>query len=536
MKAATRPELESEPENPPPHELDRDFCYRALRTRDARFDGRFYTAVTSTGIYCRPICPARTPKLENCLFLPSAAAAQSLGFRSCLRCRPEAAPGAAVARGSVNTVTRALQLIAQGDLTPGTLEAFAERLGVGSRQLRKLFDRYVGAAPIAVAQTQRLLFAKQLLTETALPMTQVAAAAGFGSVRRFNAVFQETYARSPSQLRALHASRTAAEPVVEIKLPFTPPYDFAAMLEFLGPRAIPGVECVVAGEYLRAFSIGAAQGTLAVRQAPDKPQLIARIHCTNIAVLRPVIARLRRLFDLDADSHTIDAQLARDPALAGRVLARPGLRVPGAWDSFELAVRAILGQQVSVAAAKTFAARIVDKYGTALPKSARLPTASAPVRLFPSPSTLAEADFQGIGLTRARSSALQGLARAIADDDTRLQPAASLSASLERLIELPGIGEWTAHYIAMRALSEPDAFPAADLGLARALAPRDQPEQRPDVRAIAARAEAYRPFRAYAVLRLWLQPEDTHTAAPTQHIRRQRRQPRTVATRTSLPM
>jgi AraC family transcriptional regulator of adaptative response / DNA-3-methyladenine glycosylase II len=199
-------------------------------------------------------------------------------------------------------------------------------------------------------------------------------------------------------------------------------------------------------------------------------------------------------------------------------------------------VRAILGQQVSVAAAKTFAARIVDKYGTALPESARLPTAAAPVRLFPSPSTLAEANFQGIGLTRARSSALQGLARAIAEDDTRLQPAASLSASLERLIELPGIGEWTAHYIAMRALSEPDAFPAADLGLARALAPRDQPEQRPDVRAIAARAEAYRPFRAYAVLRLWLQPEDTHTAAPTQHIRRQRRQPRTVATRTSLPM
>jgi AraC family transcriptional regulator of adaptative response / DNA-3-methyladenine glycosylase II len=490
--------------------LDRELCYRALRARDARFDGRFYTGVTSTGIYCRPICPARTPKLENCLFFPSAAAAQRLGFRPCLRCRPEAAPGHAVARGTLNTVNRALQLIADGQLGSGQLEAFSGRLGIGTRQLRRLFDRHVGASPNQVAQTQRMLLAKQLLTETQLPISQVALAAGFGSVRRFNAAFRDTYERAPTQLRtSRRRSAHDGDPVVEIRLAYAPPYDFDAMLEFLGPRAIPGVEQVHDGSYQRAFRLGASFGSFSVRDRPEQSQLIARIRCTDIEPLGQVVSRLRRLFDLDADSRSIDAQLSLDPTLAARVRARPGVRVPGAWDHFELAVRAVLGQQVSVSAATTFASRLVAQYGAELPERARLPQparkpAPPPThQLFPEPATLARADFVAIGLTGARIATLQALARAVSGDDQCLQPAASLEDSVARLCELPGIGPWTAQYIAMRALREPDALPIGDLGLVRALfgsGARVQPRQ------MELRTQVFRPFRAYACLRLWLQP------------------------------
>jgi len=495
--------------------LDRELCYRALRTRDARFDGRFYTGVTSTGIYCRPICPARTPKLENCMFLPSAAAAQRLGFRPCLRCRPEAAPGHAVARGTLNTVSRALQLIADGQLASGELEAFSGRLGIGTRQLRRLFDRHVGASPVQVAQTQRMLLAKQLLSETELPISQVALAAGFGSVRRFNAAFRRTYERAPSDVRTSTARRRTgreSDPVVEIRLSYAPPYDFQAMLDFLGARAIPGVERVHDGEYQRAFRLGDAYGSFSVRDCPEQSQLLARIRCTEIEPLGQVVARLRRVFDLDADSRTIDAQLSQDPLMAARVRERPGVRVPGAWDHFELAVRAVLGQQVSVSAATTFAARIVAQYGTPLPESARMPhsarkpqapEAPATDQLFPSPKTLAGADFVAIGLTGARIASLQSLARAVCTDDQCLQPAASLDDSVAKLCALPGIGPWTAQYIAMRALREPDALPVGDLGLIRALfgsSARVPPRQ------MALRTQLFRPFRAYACLRLWLQP------------------------------
>jgi AraC family transcriptional regulator of adaptative response / DNA-3-methyladenine glycosylase II len=508
-QAAQDLELRSDDEDT----LDRELCYRALRTRDARFDGRFYTGVTSTGIYCRPICPARTPKLENCLFLPSAAAAQRLGFRPCLRCRPEAAPGHAVARGTLNTVSRALQLIADGQLSSGALETFSGRLGIGPRQLRRLFDRHVGASPVQVAQTQRMLLAKQLLTETELPISQVALAAGFGSVRRFNAAFRRTYERAPSELRTSR-KRTSREhePVVELRLSYAPPYDFQAILEFLGPRAIPGVERVHKGEYQRAFRLGDAFGSFSVRDDPERSQLIARIRCTDIEPLGQVVARLRRVFDLDADSRTIDAQLSHDPLLAARVRARPGVRVPGAWDHFELAVRAVLGQQVSVSAATTFAARLVTQYGSALPESARMPQVArkshtsepAPTeRLFPDAKTLARADFVAIGLTGARITTLQALARAVCIDDQCLQPGASLEDSVSKLCDLPGIGPWTAQYIAMRALREPDALPSGDLGLVRALFGSSA---RVPAREMELRTQVFRPFRAYACLRLWLQP------------------------------
>jgi AraC family transcriptional regulator of adaptative response / DNA-3-methyladenine glycosylase II len=347
-----------------------------------------------------------------------------------------------------------------------------------------------------------MLLAKQLLTETQLPISQVALAAGFGSVRRFNAAFRRTYQRAPSDVRVARRRTTSEQdPVVEIRLAYAQPYDFNAMLEFLGPRAIPGVERVHDGSYERAFRLGEAFGSFSVSDDAERSQLIARIRCTDIEPLGQVVSRLRRLFDLDADSRSIDAQLSLDPLLAERVRARPGVRVPGAWDHFELAVRAVLGQQVSVSAATTFASRLVEQYGTELPERARMPQ---PVqKLFPTPAVLARADFTGIGLTGARIATLQALSRAVCADEQCLQPAVSLADSVTKLCELPGIGPWTAQYIAMRALREPDALPNGDLGLVRALfgsGARVQPKQ------MELRTQVFRPFRAYACLRLWLQP------------------------------
>jgi AraC family transcriptional regulator of adaptative response / DNA-3-methyladenine glycosylase II len=485
------------------HALDRTLCYRALRARDARFDGRFYTAVVSTGIYCRPICPARTPKLENCLFLPSAAAAQQLGFRSCLRCRPELAPGMAAGRGSINTVARALELIAEGVANDGGMNALCDRLGIGTRQLRRLFDRHMGASPVAVAQTQRVLFAKKLLTETSLPMTEIAAAAGFNSVRRFNHALRQTYARPPSALRRPDTADATAQPGVTLKLPFSAPYDFTGILEFLAARAITGVELVTHDSYRRSFALGGAVGQLEVRAADAQTFLWARIHSSDVKLLGAIVTRLRRLFDLDADSTKIDALLVRDPAFKKRVRARAGVRVPGAFDSFELAVRALLGQQVSVRAASTFAARLVSEHGVSLPASAR--SEGFPERLFPTPEALRDADLTRIGLTGARSDSLRALAAAVARDAHFLEPAATLPETLQRLCALPGVGPWTAQYIAMRALREPDAFPASDLGLLRALETADG---RPSAAQLERRSQAWRPYRAYAALRLWSQAGD----------------------------
>ncbi len=483
--------------------LDREICHRALRARDARFDGVFYTAVVSTGIYCRPICPARTPNVENCIFLPSAAAAHQMGFRPCLRCRPEIAPGLAGWRGSANTVSRALSLIAQGGFDEDGVDALAARLGVGARHLRRLFDRYVGASPIAVAQTHRVLFAKQLITETSLGMAEIALAAGFQSIRRFNDTFVKTYARSPSALRRTQAlKRTDAG--LTLKLGYSPPYDFRAILEFLAARAIPGVEAVEGDRYRRTFAIGNARGRVEVRAAPGKHYLLARIETSDVSVLSAIVTRLRHLFDLDADISAIDAHLAQDPNLRVRVLARPGLRVPGAWDSFELAVRGVLGQQITVRAATTFAGRLVRAHGEPLAGGAS--EKQAPSTLFPTPEVLATADLIKIGLTRARSSTLNALATAVVLEPALLRSADQLDETIERLCRIPGVGPWTANYIAMRGLREPDAFPAADIGVLRALAVG---AKRPTPKLAAAAAEVWRPWRAYATLRLWTQPTAT---------------------------
>ncbi|MDB5219012.1 MAG: transcriptional regulator, Ada family/DNA-3-methyladenine glycosylase [Myxococcaceae bacterium] len=480
-------------------ELDRDVCYRALRTRDARFDGRFFTAVVSTGIYCRPVCPARTPKIDNCLFLPSAGAAHQMGFRPCLRCRPEVAPGLAGWRGSANTVSRALGLIAEGGFDEGGADELANRLGVGARHLRRLFDRYVGASPVSVAQAHRILFAKKLITETALSMTEIALASGFGSVRRFNDVFHHTYGRTPSDLRRKKRPEADLGAGIELELPFAAPYDWPAMITFLAARAIPGVESVENDVYRRTFALDGAIGTIEVRPVADENVLRAIIHTSEVKPLGAIVARLRRLFDLDADIAAVDEHLAKDKDLAKRVAARPGLRVPGAWDPFELAVRAVLGQQVSVRAATTFSGRLVAALGR--PLGAERARGGAAM-LFPTPAAMAEADLGGVGLTGARAATLKALAAAVAADPRLIRSYDTLDETVAKLCELPGIGPWTAQYIAMRALREPDAFPAADLGLLRAM---ETSAGRPTPAALAKRAEAWRPWRAYAALRLWSQ-------------------------------
>ena len=482
-------------------DLDADACYRAVATRDARFDGRLFIAVKSTGVYCRPVCPARTPKRENLVFYPSAAAAQEAGYRPCLRCRPESAPDLGVWRGTSNTVSRAVALIEKGGLDGADVEALADRLGVGERQLRRLFQRHLGASPIAVAQTRRVLLAKHLIHDTRLPMGEVALAAGFGSVRRFNETFQQLFGRTPSTLRGGVAPVSAGPSgEVSIRLPYRPPYDWPAMLAFLRARAIRGVEVVSGDGYARTIAIGGAHGAVAVR--PDAGHALrAIIQFPQLSALPAIVARLRRVFDLAADPEVIGAHLSEDPALAPLVAARPGLRVAGAWDGFELGVRALLGQQITVTAAIGYAGKLVAAYGKPL---AGAIVADGLTHVFPDPERVAGADLSTLGLTRARAAALSSLARAVVADPEIFGPRRSLEEAIRTLKALDGVGEWTAQYIAMREMREPDAFPAADIGLMRAMA--DRKGRRPTPGALLARAERWRPWRAYAAQHLWASP------------------------------
>lgn len=481
-------------------DLDDDACYRAISTRDARFDGRLFIAVRTTGIYCRPICPARTPKRENVAFYPTAAAAQEAGFRPCLRCRPEASPELAAWRGTSNTVARALGLIETGALDGADVEALANRLGVGERQLRRLFRRHLGASPVAVAQTRRVLLAKQLIHDTALPMTDVAMASGFGSVRRFNETFRSLFGRPPIALRRSRASDSpgVTAGAVSVELAYRPPYDWDAMLAFLAARAIPGVEAVTAGRYARSIAFGEAVGIVTVVPAHGARARVT-VRFPQLRALPTILARVRRVFDLAADPVAIGAHLARDPALAPLVAARPGLRVPGAWDGFELAVRAVLGQQITVTAATGLAGKMVRAHGVALP--AAVGGTEGLTHIFPTPAQLASVDLVGFGMTGARAAAVRSLAAAVAADPLIFGPRRSLDEAVATLRSLTGIGEWTAQYIAMRELREPDAFPASDIGLLRAMTGADG--HRPSPGALLARAEPWRPWRAYAALHLW---------------------------------
>ncbi len=480
-------------------------CYRALSTRDVRFDGRLFVGVTSTGIYCRPICPARTPKPENCRFFPSAAAAQGAGFRPCLRCRPEISPDAAAWRGTSNTVSRALALIAEGVLDAGEagVGALAERLGMGERQLRRLFDQHLGVPPIAVAQTRRVLFAKQLIQETSLSMVDVAEASGFGSVRRFNDAFIRLYRRSPRELRG---RKRIAPSAVALRLSYRPPYDWDAMLCFLAARAVEGVELIENGRYYRTIAIDETAGSVEV--APGRDCLRVTIRVPHVRALLSIVARLRRLFDLDADVEAIGAHLKSDEGLAPLIARRPGLRAPGAWDGFEAAVRAVLGQQITVTAARRLAGKLAALAGTRA-----TPDVSGHehlTRLFPTPAQLAASDLSEVGMPRARIHALQALARAAVADAKFLESAGPDDDVVTRLLALPGFGPWTAQYWALRALRDSDAFPAGDVALLRSPAVANGTPLSP--KALLERAEAWRPWRAYAAQHLWTADAEARSA------------------------
>ncbi|HET7203209.1 MAG TPA: AlkA N-terminal domain-containing protein [Steroidobacteraceae bacterium] len=473
-------------------------CEQARLSRDPRFDGLFFTAVTSTRIYCRPVCPAPAPKPRNVAYFPSAAAAEAAGFRPCLRCRPELSPDDGAWRRGDDAMARALALIDAGLLAEQPLAALAERVHLGERQLRRLFVERLGAPPSGVHATRRLLFAKQLLTETALPITEVALAAGFGSQRRFNATFRGAYRMAPRDLRKREP--LCGDEALALRLGFRPPYDFAAMLDFLRTRALPGVERVEPGAYARVIAPlgeGKAPGWLRVSRWPgEEHALKLEVHGAPPARLLGIVGRVRRMFDLDAEPQTIATALSRHPRLRALLRRRPGLRVPSGWDGFEIAVRAIIGQQVSVAAARTMASRIAQRFGRPL----ALPGAEGLTHMFPDAQTMADADLAGLGLTRARAQTLRTVARAVLDGAVDFRRESTLDEFVARWTALPGIGPWTAQYIALRALGHPDAFPAEDLVLQRALSGDGS---RLSARALHAQAEAWRPWRAYSVIQLW---------------------------------
>lgn len=478
-------------------------CEQARLSRDARFDGLFFTAVTSTRIYCRPVCPAPSPKPQNVRYYASAAAAEAAGFRPCLRCRPELAPGNDAWQRGDHVIARTLKLMESGALDELSMDAMAERVGLGARQLRRLFVDRLGAPPISVHTTHRLLFAKQLLTETTLPVTEVALASGFRSLRRFNAAFLQANRVPPRELR--RHPRVSDGDAITLRLGYRPPYDFEAILAFLRGRALPGVELVDEHSYARVFGPADAPGWLRLSAWPGHEHALRlQLHCPQPAQMLSVVTKLRRMFDLDANPQSIGDALKQSPVLKPLLRRRPGLRLPGGWDGFEIAVRAILGQQVSVAAARTLATRIVHRYGT--PVASALPGLE---RLFPGPESLVEADLREIGLTTARAATVRGVAQALLDGRIDFRSEQPLDEFVERWVALPGIGEWTAHYMAMRALSHPDAFPAADLILRRAAA-GDGAEL--STKALTSLAEAWRPWRAYTVMHLWRSATDAAAA------------------------
>jgi AraC family transcriptional regulator, regulatory protein of adaptative response / DNA-3-methyladenine glycosylase II len=482
-------------------ELNREICRAARLSRDPRFDGKFFIAVRTTRIFCRPVCPARSPHEENIDYYPSAAGALQAGFRPCLRCRPESW-GTPAWDGTSTTVMRALRLIEEGALDGPAessraestgVDALAERLGIGSRHLRRLFLQHLGASPIAVAQAQRLLSAKKLIDETTLPFTAVAIASRYGSIRRFNAAFRATYGRSPRELRR-SAKRAPRSSACTLQLRFRPPYDYDALLNFLARRAIAGVEYIHADTYRRTFVLDGEPGWLEV-QPRASHALALRIERVRPARLLHVVARVRRTFDLDADPLAIHSSLKRDPLLARFIQARPGLRVPGAWDAFELGIRAILGQQVSVAGASTLTARVAAKYGHPVPFQIEGLTCT-----FPTAHELVDADL-AIGIPASRAEAIREFARAVVSEALVFDLAHDAATCIDRLCAIRGLGPWTAQYIAMRALSDPDAFPAGDLALLRATG-MQTPSQ------LERHAERWRPWRAYAAMHIWQGAQD----------------------------
>lgn len=474
--------------------LDDQTCYRALVARDVRFDGLFFVGVTTTGIYCRPVCTARTPGRDRCRFFPNAALAERNGFRPCLRCRPELAPGHAPIDAVANMARQAAARIEEGALNDGgRLEQLAADMRVSSRQLRRAVRQEFGVSPVELAQTNRLLLAKQLLVDSNLPLIDVALASGFASVRRFNALFRQHYGLVPSRVRA---SRRAASGGDHLKLTlmYRPPFAWPQMLRFLAGRATPGIELVERDSYLRTIAVGDARGWLRVEPLRGRHALSVELATSLTGVLPAVLARLRHVFDLSARPDVIGSHLAADARLAEMIERTPGLRVPGAFCGFELAVRAILGQQVSVAAATTLAGRLANKFGD--PIETPFPQLN---RLTPSAARLASArllEITRLGILESRARCIRDLACAVSGGSIDLEPGANPEPVIEKLLAIRGIGDWTASYIALRALRWPDAFPEGDLGLIRAARANSPAELRE-------MAKTWRPWRAYAAMHFW---------------------------------
>jgi len=472
---------------------------RARLSRDARFDGRFFVGVKTTGIYCRPICPANAPRSKNVSFYPTAAAAGEAGYRPCLRCRPECAPGTPAWEGTSTTVQRGLRLIADGALDDGDIERLSDRLGVTSRHLRRLFNKHLGASPLAVAHTQRLHFAKRLIDQTILPMADIAIASGFGSTRRFNDAFQKAYGRTPGELRRRRAV-TDPSAGLTVQVPYRSPFGFGHLLQFFAARAIPGVEVVREGRYLRSVSIDGIHSVIDLHDGGKS--VLLTVHAARTRSLLPIIQRVRGMFDLDAAPEDVSAALSRDKHLTGLIGENPGIRVPGAWDGFELIVRAILGQQVSVAAATTLSGRLAKRYGDKVTVTVPgVDVASAPCVVFPRPQKLLRARLGDLGIIGSRAETIRRIAKAVVAGQIGFDPTQNVDDFCRDLIAIKGIGEWTAQYVAMRALKDPDAFPHADLGLLRAFDAPDRARMKPAE--LKARAETWRPWRAYAALLLW---------------------------------
>jgi AraC family transcriptional regulator of adaptative response / DNA-3-methyladenine glycosylase II len=471
--------------------------YSALTSRDPRFDGVFYVGVTSTGIYCRPVCTAKTPKAAHCRFFNSAEAAEKANFRPCLRCRPELAPGNAPVDDARRIAALIAYRIEEGMLDDGAgIEQIAAQFGWSSRQIRRMLQSELGVSPIELVLTRRLLLAKQLLTETTLPISEVAFASGFSSLRRFNDAFSGRYGMPPTRLRKA-ADGTAPHPpgdTLTLQLAYRPPFDWDGLLAFLGARAIAGVECVDGGVFLRTVRLGDHDGWIRVSHAPERRTLLVELAHSLTPVLPALLGRLRHLFDLSARPDIITAHLAHDALLAAAVERNPGLRVPGAFDGFELVVRAILGQQVTVRAATTVAGRLAETFGDPV---------AAPydglTRLSPTPDRLAGVSVDALarlGIIAVRARSIIAVAQEVASGRLRLEPGAEPGETIARLVALPGIGPWTAQYVAMRALRWPDAFPSQDIALRNRLGgvSARQAEQL---------SQPWRPWRSYALLHLW---------------------------------
>jgi AraC family transcriptional regulator of adaptative response / DNA-3-methyladenine glycosylase II len=470
---------------------DFDGCYRAVSSRDARFDGRFVTAVRTTGIYCRPSCPAQTPRRENVHFFPRAAAASAAGFRACKRCRPDAAPGSRDWDTRADLAARALRGIETGVVDSEGVPGLARQLAVSERHLHRTLVREIGVGPLALARTRRAQTARMLIEHTALPLTTVAFSAGFASVRQFNDVMRVEFGTAPSELRRSPSVAGDATGTLTLRLAMRTPYADVPLLQWLAARAVPGVEEVTDDGYRRTV----AGAVVEVQPRPGAGHVVARLDIDDVARVAELVSKVRRLFDLDADPTSVDTVLSSDPLLATSVARRPGLRVPGAVDGFELAVRAILGQQVSVAAARTFAGRLVQRCGDPLPTPR-----GAVTHAFPTAAAVKAADLDGLGLTGARVATLRAIATAVCSGALSLEPTADRDATRTALAAVPGVGPWTVDYVSMRALADPDAFPAGDLVLRRQLGPD-----------VVRRPEAWRPWRAYAAMHLWAMAGDADT-------------------------